>query len=180
MGEVWMMLRAGTKFYLRVQGQTGLQRNSLISLRWLSKDLAESAPLSFRHYDPDNPSVTTNHNGLVFGSARDSQGRTFYDPDDGRLLWTSMTGYYIEPNTSVLYRIQQDLPDRETVAPVVDDTLHHIDLLAALPNPRVIAKDAVDIDTIQGPSSVDVTLQFRNEQYGFGLKVRTRLEMKNT
>ena len=178
MGEVWMLLQTGSRFYLRVRGQTEVQKNALISLRWLSKDLAEGAPLSFKHYNPDNPSITTTHNGLVFGSPKDLDERVNYN-DQGRLLWNSVTAYYIDPETGQLYRAKQLLDKPANQAPQIQDDIHHVDILAASEFRRVIARKAIDIDTKQGIQSVEVKLRFRDEELGFGLTVQTRLEMKN-
>jgi hypothetical protein len=178
MGEVWMMLRAGGQFYLRVKSQTETQRSALIALRWLSKDLAEGAPLSFRHYDPDNPSITTTRNGIVFGSPKDIEEAVSYD-ERGRLLWTTVTGYYIDPDTNVLYRTKLPLTEIDATAPRILDTVHHIDVLATLVQRRPIAHHVIDIETEQGPSNVRIRLKCRDEKLGYGLSVSTRLEMKN-
>ena len=89
MGELWMLLQTGTRFYLRSRAQSDVQRHALIALRWMSTDLAEGAPLSFKHYDPDDPSITTDRNGFVFGSPKDANEAASYN-EEGRLLWTSV------------------------------------------------------------------------------------------
>lgn len=178
MGEVWMLLQAGSRFYLKVRGQTEIQKNALISLRWLSKDLAEGAPLSFRHYDPDNPSITTSHNGLVFGSPKDLDEKVSYNLQ-GRLLWNSVIAYYIDPDTQQLFRAKQLLDEPVNQAPQIQDDIHHVDILAGAESRRVIAREAVDINTKQGIQSIEVKLKFRDRKLGFGLTVQTRLEMKN-
>jgi hypothetical protein len=178
LGQIWMMLQAGTRFYLKVRGQSEVQRDALLALRWLSKDLAEGASLSFRHYNPDNPSIDTVRNGLVFGSPKDLEGNVHYD-SRGRLLWTSVTAYYIDPDTNTLFRTKKALDEHQVSAPLINDEDHGVDLLADIEDRRTIARNVIDIETVQGPRNVRVTLRCRNEELGFGLTVRTKLEMKN-
>ena len=178
MGELWMLLQTGTRFYLRSRAQSDVQRHALIALRWMSTDLAEGAPLSFKHYDPDNPSITTDRNGFVFGSPKGSNEAASYN-EEGRLLWTSVIGYYIDPVSSDLIRAKILLEEPKESAPQILDELYHISLMEAATNRRMVAQDAYDIETVQGPQDIQVTLRFRDEDLGFGLKIQTRLEMKN-
>jgi hypothetical protein len=178
MGELWMLLQTGTRFYLRSRAQSDVQRHALIALRWMSTDLAEGAPLSFKHYDPDNPSITTDRNGFVFGSPKGANEAASYN-DEGRLLWTSVIGYYIDPSSNDLIRAKILLEEPKESAPQILDELYHIALMEAASNRRMVAQDAHDIETVQGPQDIQVTLRFRDEDLGFGLKIQTRLEMKN-
>ena len=178
MGELWMLLQTGTRFYLRSRAQSDEQRHALIALRWMSTDLAEGAPLSFKHYDPDNPSITTDRNGFVFGSPKDANEAASYN-EEGRLLWTSVIGYYIDPASKDLIRAKILLDEPKESAPQILDELYHISLMEAASNRRMVAQDAYDIETVQGPQDIQVTLRFRDEDLGFGLKIQTRLEMKN-
>lgn len=178
MGELWMLLQTGTRFYLRSRAQSDVQRHALIALRWMSTDLAEGAPLSFKHYDPDNPSITTDRNGFVFGSPKGANEAATYN-EEGRLLWTSVIGYYIDPASKDLIRAKILLEEPKESAPQILDELYHITLMEAASNRRMVAQDAYDIETVQGPQDIQVTLRFRDEDLGFGLKIQTRLEMKN-
>ena len=178
MGELWMLLQTGTRFYLRSRAQSDVRRHALIALRWMSTDLAEGAPLSFKHYDPDNPSITTDRNGFVFGSPKGANEAATYN-EEGRLLWTSVIGYYIDPASKDLIRAKILLEEPKESAPQILDELYHITLMEAASNRRMVAQDAYDIETVQGPQDIQVTLRFRDEDLGFGLKIQTRLEMKN-
>ena len=178
MGELWMLLQTGTRFYLRSRSQSDVQRHALIALRWMSTDLAEGAPLSFKHYDPDNSSIVTDRNGFVFGSPKGMDEEASYN-DEGRLLWTSVIGYYIEPETKDLIRAKMLLEEPKESAPQILDELYHVSLMDGAPNKRMVAKEAYDIETVQGPQDIQVTLRFRDEELGFGLTIQTRLEMKN-
>lgn len=173
-----MLMQAGSRFYHKVRSQSDVQRSALLALRWLSKDLAEGAPLSFRHYDPDNAAINTERNGLVFGSPKDLDEKVTYN-DKGRLQWNSVIGYYIEEETGDLFRVKVPLPTTRVQAPQIEDSLYHIDLLAQNPDRRMVARKAVDIQTEQGIQDVEVLLRFRDNDLGHGLSVKTRLEMKN-
>lgn len=179
MGELWYMASTGSRFYLKMKGRTEMQKSALIALRWFSKDLAEGAPLSFRHYDPDLGAATA-YDGLVFGSPKDVTEEVFYN-DAGKLLWTSVIGYYIDPANNVLYRTKLPIPgpDYPTTAPRIDDTLHHVDLMANIAERRAIANHVINLTSEQGTQSVKIVVHCRDEDLGFGLKVETRLEMKN-
>ena len=178
MGGIWMMLRSGSRFYLKVRGQSEVQRSALLALRWLSKDLAEAAPLSFKHYKPTSATAPSVHPGMVFGSSRDLDGNLIYDAA-GQLQWRTMIGYYIDPTTRILYRTIAELPSPQNEAPIVDDTLYHIDILAAQANRRKIVEHVFRMKTVPGPRDMLIKLHCRNEKLGVGLSVQTRLEMKN-
>lgn len=179
MGEVWYLTSAGSRFYLKIKGKTEMQKSALIALRWFSKDLAEGAPLSFRHYDPEL-GMETSYDGLVFGSPKDVNDQVYYN-GSGQLLWTSIIGYYIDPTNNNLYRTKLPLPDSDypTRAPLIDDSLYHIDRMATISERRAIAHHVVDLTSEQSTQSVKIVVHCRDEDLGFGLKVQTRLEMKN-
>ena len=71
------------------------------------------------------------------------------------------------------------LPENRHLETTFLDELYHITLMEAASNRRMVAQDAYDIETVQGPQDIQVTLRFRDEDLGFGLKIQTRLEMKN-
>ena len=179
--EIWSLVRAGSKFYVRVRGQGEIQRNSLMALRWITKDLGEGSAVSFREYTTDGGEGQANNvsrPGISFGSPTDANGAVSYDPD-GRLLWKSVVGYYIESNDGTLYRQVLELDSPQTYAPTIDNDKHSPDEFADMPRPRVIARHIDSIDTTQGPSDILVKLVSKNEDLGYGITVQTRLEMKN-
>jgi hypothetical protein len=178
MGELWMLLQTGTRFYLKARSQTDLQRHALIALRWMSTDLAEGAPLSFKHYDPLNPSITTDRNGFSFGSPKNLDEDVVYD-ETGRLSWTSVVGYYIEPGTGDMYRVKVLTPEQTSTAPQIIDELYHVQVMESSPYKRKVAEKADNIEIVRGIQDVAVKLRLRDEDLGFGLTVQTRLEMKN-
>jgi hypothetical protein len=180
--EVWGLVRAGAQFYKRARGQSESQRNALMALRWIGKDLAEGSTLSFRQYQTVNDLGATTgfaHTGIVFGSPSvPGVGGVSYD-DSGHMVWSSVIGYYIDPGDHTLYRQMVPLEDPATFPPVIDDDTQSTDVMATLPNPRVVARGIKDIKTQQGPKDVLIELISRDEDLGFGIKVQTRLEMKN-
>lgn len=178
LGEVWMMMSVGSRFYLKTRAQTEVQTSALLGLRWLSKDLAEGSTFSLRQYDPDSTDFPSTHNGISFGSPKDNNEQVYYN-DSGVLLWTSIVGYYIDPDSNVLYRTKLPLSPRVPAAPRIDDSVHHIDILAARTDRRRIAGHAIRLEAVQNARNVAVTLKCRNEELGFGLTLKTRLEMKN-
>ena len=180
--EIWKLVAAGAQFYKRARGQSEIQRNSLLALRWIAKDLAEGSTISFRNYQTENAqgvSTGFTHAGLVFGSPSEAgTGSVRYD-DTGHMRWCSIIGYYIEPTDGGLYRQQIPIADPKTFPPVIDNDQHSTDIMAALPRPRLVARGIKEIATIQGPKDIQVELSTREETLGFGIKVKTRLEMKN-
>lgn len=185
MGMVWMLLQLGSKFYLKVRAQSEIQTNALIALRWMSKDLAEGAPRSFRHYSPDSQTRSSINNGIVFGSPKDLDDKVSYS-DSGRMLWSAINAYYIDSETNEFFRLKTPISEKTTIAPRIEDELYHIDLLASSTSSaggevrrRVIARMATELEIIQGVQEVEVVLTFRDESLGYGLTVRTMMEMKN-
>lgn len=172
------MIRAGSQFYRKARAQSEMQRNALLALRWLSKDLSEAAPLSFRYYDPENPASPSVRQGIVFGSPKDLENNVHYN-ENGRLLWTTMVAYYIDPESKSLYRKKVELSEHVARAPQVTDEDFHIDLLATPPTDRVIAHDLYKLEAVPGPKNIKIDIQCRSEDLGYGISVSTRLEMKN-
>lgn len=185
LGEIWFLLQAGGRFYLRARGQSEVQRNALFALRWLTKEVTEGNPVSFRHYETESESGEAEEageageiEGLVFASPKDNDGQVRYD-SKGRIQWASIVAYYIEPESKILYRTSIELDELTSKVPQIDDETHHVNILSALPNRRVIARGIIDLTTEQGPRNVLLEIHSRDEEAGAGLKVRTRLEMKN-
>ena len=181
MVEVWGLVRAGGRFYLRARGQTDIQRNSLLALRWITKDLSEGSAISFREYTTDGTggqASNVTRAGIVFGSPTDDAGRVHYD-ETGRLQWSSVIGYYIEPSDRALYRQKLPLAAPQNFPPIINNDSHSTDHLAARPAPRLVARNILSIETTQGPSDISVKLHTRDQEIGYGITVQTRLEMKN-
>ena len=177
--EIWKMVAAGSRFYHRARSQSDVQRNSLIALRWMAKDLSEGSTISFREYKLDGPNPMT-HAGIVFGSPTIAGASGVAYDSKGRMLWSSVIGYFIDPQDKTLYRQQIPLPDMtKTFPPVIDNDTQSTDVLAGYPQPRVVARQIHEIKTTQGPKDISIELITRDEELGFGVKVQTRLEMKN-
>ncbi len=172
--EVWALVQAGGKFYLKAKAQGDIQRNSLLALRWISKDIAEGSSISFRQYAPPDSTRT----GIVFGSPKTISGNVEYD-DTGHIKWSTVIGYYIEANDGGLYRQQRELDAQQSFPPIIENNVHAVDVLAALPRPRLVARHIKNIETVQGPNNIKIELSTRDQELGFGIKVQTRLEMKN-
>ncbi len=181
MVEVWGLVRAGGRFYLRVRSQSDIQRNSLLALRWITKEIGDGSAISFREYTTDGAggqASTVSRAGIVFGSPTDASGQVHYD-ERGRLQWSSVIGYYIEPSDRILYRQKLLLPAPQGYPPIINNDLHSTDQLATLPAPRLVARHIHSIETVQGPSDILVKLHTRDQDIGYGITVQTRLEMKN-
>lgn len=176
--EIWKLVAAGSTFYHRVRSQGEVQRNTLLALRWIAKDLSSGTTFSFRQYDTDG-TVPVTHPGIVFGSPSQLDSSSVAYDDRGRMLWSSIIGYYIDPSDNVLYRQQILLPESKQFPPTIDDDEHSTDVLAQRPAPRLVARHIKEIVTRQGPKDIRIELSSRDEELGFGIKVQTRLEMKN-
>lgn len=178
MGELWALLQTGSRFYLKARSQADLQRHALIALRWMSTDLSEGDTFSFKYYNPE--SVSTDREGIVFGSPKGLSEEIIYDSSGG-LTWNSVVGYYIEPDSGDLYRTRVPLDSSQSneSAPQIKDEFYHIELMANAKHKRKVAEKAYDMEAQTGPQDVMVYLKFRDEDLGFGLTVQTRLEMKN-
>lgn len=175
---IWRLVAAGSRFYHKVRSQGEVQRNSLLALRWIARDLSSGSTISFREFKTEgtNPAI---HPGIVFGSPTVmGTSDVAYDPN-GRMLWSSVIGYFIRPDDRTLYRRQVPLDAIKTFPPTIDNDVHSTDVLAGLPNPRLVARHIHDISTTQGPKDIKIQLSTRDEELGFGIKVQTRLEMKN-
>jgi hypothetical protein len=177
--EVWGLVAAGGRFYRKARSQGEVQRNSLFAMRWIAKDLAGGSTISFREYSPD-ATVPPAYPGIVFGSpVRPQDGQVHYN-SSGRMQWGSVVGYYIDPSDSSLYRQQIALADQSlTFPPIIDNDAHSTDIMAGLPRPRLVARQINTIETQQGPTDIKIELSSRDNELGFGIKVQTRLEMKN-
>ena len=108
--EIWRLVAAGSRFYHRARSQSDVQRNSLIALRWMAKDLSEGSTISFREYKTDGPTPMT-HAGIVFGSPTVPGTSSVNYDAKGRMIWSSVIGYFIDPADKTLYRQQIPLAD---------------------------------------------------------------------
>lgn len=177
--EIWRLVAAGSRFYHRARSQSDVQRNSLIALRWMAKDLSEGSTISFREYKTDGPTPMT-HAGIVFGSPTVPGTSSVNYDAKGRMIWSSVIGYFIDPADKTLYRQQIPLADpSKTFPPVIDNDTQSTDAMAGYSRPRVVARQIHEINTTQGPKDISIELITRDEELGFGVKVQTRLEMKN-
>ena len=174
MAEIWGIVSLGSRFYLKLKAQSGAQKEALLALRWLSKDLSEGSSISFRAYEPP----FTTREGIVFGAPKDENGAVAYS-DKGLLLWQSVVCYYIDPADRTMYRAQQNLGSPGTAPPIINNTTQSVDVMAGLNNPRTIARNIYQLETVQATENVQVKLWIRDEELGYGLKVQSRLEMKN-
>ena len=179
---IWRLVATGAQFYRKVKSQGDIQRDSLLALRWMAKDLSEGSAVSFRKYVTEtSEGVPTGftHAGIVFGSPNvKDTGNVAYNAK-GRMLWSSVIGYYIDPVDNTLYRQQLALGSSKTFPPIIENNLHSTDVMAGRPGPRVVARNIHKIETTQGPKDVKIELSTRDTVLGFGIKVQTRLEMKN-
>lgn len=185
--EIYWLAHAGSQFYRRTRGQSEIQRESLLALRWMSKDLAEGSALSFRYYKkfPTPGGAPERWHGISFGSflAADGSGVARQN-GTGRMLWASVICYYIDNDDHGLYRQVRGLADpTQTIPPIIDDSLDAPKVMAALPKGgttyRPIARGVQEISVVQGPKDVQLKLDVRDVDLGFGIEVQTRLEMKN-
>ena len=177
--EIWRLVAAGSQFYRKARSQGEVQRNSLIALRWIAKDLSEGATISFRKYALDDV-VPPTFPGIVFGSpVKPESGKVEYDTN-GRMQWGSVIGYYIDLSDNTLYRQQISLVDQTKVyPPIINNDDHSTDFMATLPKPRLVARHIDTIVAEQHIKDISISLESRDEELGFGIKVQTRLEMKN-
>ncbi len=175
---IWRLVAAGSQFYHKVRSQGDVQRNSLLALRWIARDISSGSTISFREFKTDGASPVT-HPGIAFGSPTVTGTSDVSYDGKGRLLWSSVIGYFIRPEDNTLYRQQIPLSDIKTFPPTISSDAHSTDVMAGLPNPRLVARHIHDISTTQGPKDIKIQLSTRDEELGFGIKVQTRLEMKN-
>lgn len=181
--EIWKLVAAGSTFYRRARSQSEIQRNSLLALRWMARELSEGSSIAFRGYPTENTlgeATGTVHGGIAFGSPQlTGEPRVTYN-SEGRMLWASVICYFIDPNDFTLYRQQVPLPAPfRTSPPIIDNDEHHPDVMARRPRPRVVARHIRKIESQQGPKDIIIKLSTRDTELGFGINVQTRLEMKN-
>lgn len=176
--EIWRLVAAGSSFYHRVRSQGEVQRNTLLALRWIGKDLSSGTTFSFRQYDVDGADPVT-HPGIVFGSPSVAGSNAVTYDENGRMLWNSIIGYYIDPTDHALYRQQLPISPARSFPPTIDNDVHSTDQLAKLAKPRLVARHIKEIITRQGPTDIRIEISTLDEELGFGIKVQTRLEMKN-
>lgn len=182
MGLVWALIQTGGQFYLKVRSQSDIQRGTLLALRWMATDLAQGAPVSFRgwNYDDANEDPQPGPGELVgisFGSPEDTGGQVSYDAS-GAIHWKSVIGYYIDANPGNLWRSQIEFAP-QNFPPIIHSGFHSPPIMATQPRPRKVADHIYNIRTVQGPGNIALLLHARHTELRFGLRVQTRLEMKN-
>ncbi len=176
MSQVLALIVYGNRFYLKVRSQTEVQRSALLAFRWINSDLMEGTSFSFRFYQEEDGGPA-----FSFGSPKTEDGGVEYDTY-GRLLWSSVIGYYLDSDDEgVLYRVLLAIPsDERSVNPPVMSRDEHGPIALRERGPgRVIARHVHSIEIEQGPENIEVVLHARHQELGFGLKLQTKLEMRN-
>lgn len=173
MGLLWYQMQAGQKFYLRVRAQGDIQRGALQAVRWIARDVI--------HGNAGNlNSFTTPVIGMSFASPEDSAGATTY-ADTGAIEWRSTVIYYIDDATKNFYRVQRDYPGGKQDYPEpIGVSLTPAAVAGNLSmKPRLVAEHIIDLTVERFPKNIMLNMKARQEALGFGISVRTRLEMKN-
>lgn len=170
---LWYQMSAGQKFYLRVRGQGEIQRGALQAVRWIARDVIHGNAGNLNAY-------TTPVIGMAFASPEDTAGNTTY-ASTGAIEWRSTVIYYIDDATKNFYRVQIDYPGgRQDFPEPVGGPLSPAGVAGnATLKPRLAAQHIIDLQVDRFPKNIVVNLKARQEDLGFGISVRTRLEMKN-
>lgn len=102
---IYWVLIASMRYYHIANDSIELQQSALISMSTLTQELCESrASAIYSSTDPD---------GILFCSARDSKNHYTYNPLSTKLYWQKWVCYYVGTSGGVkyLYRKERKLPN---------------------------------------------------------------------
>ena len=177
--EVWALMSAGSRYYHRANTILELQRSALVTLSWMSRELGEGDPISFRN---DLASPTP---GFVFGSPRGVDGEIDFN-DKGILQWQTMVCYYIETidGRNHLFRASRELSGGPKNAAPIISSAHGTDFFRTDSSGevarRLIALDVYRMSLV-GPDAagIEVSIYMEDTRGEYSIETRTKLDMKN-
>lgn len=131
------VMHTGSAFMKRSEASLDMQKELLLALTWIHKDMSESAARVFRS-EPE---------GMIFASPRDLEGQLQLDAV-GRITWQRLVAYYVDDVAGVpcLLRKERGITATATdpILPSVTELISDGSLHA-----RVLARN---VQRFEGPS----------------------------
>ncbi len=173
--EIWAMMFFGARYMVRSNETLELQLATLKSLNWLSRELAEGSPVSFRNETEETAPIK----GIVFSMPRDTSGRVRYA--SGRIQWASYVCYYLDesgPNTQLIRAVEGFAP--QDTAPTIPPS-HGVDHFATSPSVsrRLVATNITAFTVTQSGDGLRVEMTAENPDQDTAIDTMTVLDMKN-
>lgn len=178
--EIWGMMHYGARYMKRSNETLELQISTLKALSWMSRELAESSPISVRN-ETDGSYPTK---GLVFGVPRDENGNLVHDAN-GRLRWMALVSYYIDDTPGQRPRLMRAVEPwpagpSAPINPIPPSQgADHFRTSAAIINRRVVAVGVTDLIVTPSGDSLRVEMMTENETKDTAIESMTVLDLRN-
>ena len=178
--EIWGMMHYGARYVKRSNETLELQISTLKALSWMSRELAESSPISVRN-ETDGTYPTK---GLVFGVPRDENGNLIPD-STGHLQWRALVSYYIDDTPGQRPRLMRAVEAYPTggAAPInpipPGKGANHFRVDPSIVNRRVVAVGVTDLIITPSGDSLRVEMTAENESKDTAIDSMTVLDLRN-
>ncbi len=169
---LFQVMHTGSAFMRRSEASLDMQKELLLALTWIHKDMSESAARVFRK-DPQ---------GIVFASPRDLDGQLQLD-SVGRITWQRIVAYYVDDVAGVPCLIRKEraltATSSDPILPPVTDMISDGSL-----HPRVLARSVQAFegaDTAAADTPYAITVYCAKEVGGreFGTRAQTSVFFRN-
>ncbi|MCA9797449.1 MAG: hypothetical protein KC910_36810 [Candidatus Eremiobacteraeota bacterium] len=169
---LFQVMQTGSDFLRRSEASLDMQKELLLSLTWIHKDMSESsAALFVREAD-----------GMVFASPRDLDDQLRLD-GVGRLMWQRVVAYYLEERAGVPCLIRKERAITASANPPTLPSLDEMRSDSSLP-PRVLARNVQRFegaDVVRADVPYAITVYCAKEVGGreFGTRAETSVFFRN-
>ena len=169
---LFQVMHTGSAFMRRSEASLDMQKELLLALTWIHKDMSESGARVFRK-DPE---------GMVFANPRNLEGQLQLD-SVGRITWQRMVAYYVDDVAGVpcLIRKEREITATSTdpILPPVTDLISDNSL-----HPRVLARsvqtfEGADVATATTPYAITVYCAKEVGGREFGTRAETSVFFRN-
>lgn len=180
------LIRHGSNYLRTTTAQLDLQKDTLLALNWMLRDLSEASPVAIHTnawgspHVPPQPPVAGPPRGVVFASPRDANGEVSYGGT--AIQWNSRVCYFLDiPAGGKLYRVVKTHPAESLprlINPNTEDTSDFQSNLSNLPH-RMLAQNISYLDVQRQAAGIEINLEAANSDRSFTVYVSTLVHPKN-
>lgn len=178
----WKVLLTASRQLESGRQQLDLQRDVLVALNWLGRDISESSLVAIHTNSwgapprPPVPPASGPLRGIVMASPRDSDGNITFS--GATVTWNSRICYYLTTGGELFRAVAARSP--ETLPPVIDLTFENTDAFATGTNPRRRLAGQVSYFNVERQAAgIEVTLETTSLDRRFTMMVDTLVKPRN-
>lgn len=180
------LIRHGSNYLRTTTAQLDTQKDALLALNWMLRDLSEASPVAIHTnswgspHEPPQAPLPGPPRGVVFASPRDANGQVSYGGT--AIQWNSRVCYFLDiPGGGNLYRVVKTHPAESLprlINPNNEDTSDFQSNLSSLPH-RILAQNVSYLDVQRQAAGIEIKLEAANSDRSFTVYVSTLVHPKN-